>query len=57
MRKLVKIRHPNIVSVEDWAIQNDICYILMEYVNGGELLDRIITIKQLSEKMAAGIIK
>lgn len=27
----------------------------MEYVDGGELLDRLISVKQLSEKMVAKI--
>jgi serine/threonine protein kinase len=48
------MNHPNIVNlikvVDDEA--NNKCYLILEYVNGGELFDYIITYGRISEKDA-----
>jgi eukaryotic-like serine/threonine-protein kinase len=33
-----RLKHPNIVSVHDAGVEDDICYIVMEYVSGGRTL-------------------
>jgi serine/threonine protein kinase len=48
------MNHPNIVNlikvVDDET--NNKCYLILEYVNGGELFDYIISYGRLSEKEA-----
>nr|CAH8872398.1 unnamed protein product [Trichobilharzia regenti] len=48
--------HPNIVSVRDVYENENIVYLVMEYLKGGELLDRIIRQKCLSEREASDVI-
>jgi len=33
-----KLTHPNIINIYDAGVDNDICYIIMEYIKGGETL-------------------
>lgn len=33
-----KLTHPNIISIYDAGVDNDICYIIMEYIWGGDTL-------------------
>jgi uncharacterized protein YndB with AHSA1/START domain/predicted Ser/Thr protein kinase len=40
-RSLAKLMHPNIVSVFDFGKAGDICYLVMEYVEGTSLRQRI----------------
>jgi len=40
-RAAARLRHPNIVRVYDYDIQDELYYIVMEYIDGGTLKDRI----------------
>src|SRR3972149_7884518 len=35
-----KLTHPNIISIFDAGVDQDICYIIMEYVQGGDTLKK-----------------
>ncbi|CAI2735948.1 unnamed protein product [Schistosoma spindalis] len=47
--------HPNIVSVRDVYENENLVYLVMEYLKGGELLDKIFREKFLSEREASNI--
>src|SRR6266487_2557947 len=40
-RSVAKLAHPNIVQIHDFGEQDNITYIVMEYVDGGTLKDRL----------------
>src|ERR1051326_4424751 len=40
-RSVAKLAHPNIVQIHDFGEHNNITYIVMEYVDGGTLKDRL----------------
>lgn len=40
-RSVAKLAHPNIVQIHDFGQENEITYIVMEYVDGGTLKDRL----------------
>src|SRR5690349_3242641 len=40
-RSVAKLAHPNIVQIHDFGEQDNITFIVMEYVDGGTLKDRI----------------
>jgi len=40
-RSVAKLAHPNIVQIYDFGEQDNITYIVMEYVDGGTLKDRL----------------
>ncbi len=40
-RSLAKLQHPNIVTVFDFGKAGDLCYLVMEYVEGASLRQRI----------------
>lgn len=40
-RSVARLAHPNIVQIHDFGEQDNITYIVMEYVDGGTLKDRI----------------
>ncbi|HCI81130.1 MAG TPA: hypothetical protein DHW02_15745 [Ktedonobacter sp.] len=40
-RSVAKLTHPNIVQIHDFGEQENITYIVMEYVDGGTLKDRL----------------
>src|SRR5258708_12533935 len=40
-RSVAKLAHPNIVQIHDFGEQDNITYIVMEYVAGGTLKDRL----------------
>jgi serine/threonine protein kinase len=39
------MNHPNIPKIYEWNREANFVYIIMEYVDGGELLDRLISVK------------
>lgn len=46
------LKHKNIVQVYDVLTENDYIYVIMEYVEGGELFDKIKQSKGLAEPTA-----
>eukprot|EP00002_Diphylleia_rotans_P018105 TRINITY_DN3508_c0_g1_i1.p1 TRINITY_DN3508_c0_g1~~TRINITY_DN3508_c0_g1_i1.p1 ORF type:complete len:491 (-),score=83.84 TRINITY_DN3508_c0_g1_i1:250-1722(-) len=50
-------RHPNIVKLIDVIETNEKLYMILEYVNGGELYDYIATTKRVSEPRAKKIFR
>src|SRR6266436_4657099 len=40
-RSVAKLHHANIVQIHDFGTEDDITYIVMEYVEGGTLKDRL----------------
>lgn len=49
---MVLLHHPFIVSLKEMVILDPYYYLFMEYVNGGQLLDYIISHGKLKEKQA-----
>ncbi|KAI8342747.1 kinase-like domain-containing protein, partial [Chlamydoabsidia padenii] len=49
---MMLLRHPNIVGLKDLVVAGSYFYILMDYVNGGQLLHHIVKHQRLSEKRA-----
>ncbi|KAI9138056.1 kinase-like domain-containing protein, partial [Paraphysoderma sedebokerense] len=54
---LNSVRHPNIIVLRDWFESGKKVYLVFELAGGGELFDRIYTLKQFSERDAARLIK
>eukprot|EP00013_Stygamoeba_regulata_P026867 CAMPEP_0177655894 /NCGR_PEP_ID=MMETSP0447-20121125/15240_1 /TAXON_ID=0 /ORGANISM="Stygamoeba regulata, Strain BSH-02190019" /LENGTH=296 /DNA_ID=CAMNT_0019159903 /DNA_START=29 /DNA_END=919 /DNA_ORIENTATION=+ len=50
---LKKVKHPNIISLEDIFESNEMLYIVTELVTGGELFDKIVEKGSYTEKEAA----
>ncbi|OAD78590.1 hypothetical protein PHYBLDRAFT_90328, partial [Phycomyces blakesleeanus NRRL 1555(-)] len=46
------LRHPNICQLKEWMTEGDRYYMFLEYVDGGQLLDYIISHGKLREKQA-----
>lgn len=44
------LKHPNIVGMKDLVLQGPYFYILMDYVNGGQLLHYIVKRQRLSDR-------
>ncbi|KAI8338166.1 kinase-like domain-containing protein [Chlamydoabsidia padenii] len=49
---MMLLRHPNIVGLKDLVVAGPYFYILMDYVNGGQLLHHIVKRQRLSERRA-----
>ncbi|KAI9302327.1 kinase-like domain-containing protein [Cunninghamella echinulata] len=49
---MMLLRHPNIVGLKDLVVAGPYFYILMDYVNGGQLLHYIVKRQRLSERRA-----
>jgi tRNA A-37 threonylcarbamoyl transferase component Bud32 len=50
-RAMAALNHPNIVGVYDFDLQGETSYIVMEYVGGGTLKDRLEQLAQQGETM------
>jgi serine/threonine protein kinase len=50
-RAVANLRHPNIVQVFDFDIEDDIYYMVMEYVEGGTLTEHLQKLALKNEKM------
>ncbi|KAI9259868.1 kinase-like domain-containing protein [Sporodiniella umbellata] len=46
------LRHPNICQLKEWVVHGDSYYMFLEYIEGGQLLDYIISHGKLREKLA-----
>ena len=59
MQILTKLDHPNIVKYYETYIDEKFIYLVMEYIGGGELFDKIAASKNqvFSEEIAAGYSK
>lgn len=49
---MLLLHHPFIASLKELVILDSYYYLFMEYVNGGQLLDYIISHGKLKEKQA-----
>lgn len=49
--------HPNIVTLYGVHEDNTYVYLVMELLRGGELLDRILAIKRMSESEASAVLR
>jgi serine/threonine protein kinase len=47
---MMLLRHPNIVGMKDLVLQGPYFYILMDFVNGGQLLHYIVKRQRLSDR-------
>lgn len=54
---LIRLKHPNIVTLTDTYEDSDNVYLVMELVNGGELFDRIVAKGSYTERDASKVIK
>lgn len=54
---LLRYNHPNIVKLYGVHEDTSCIYLVMELLRGGELLDRIVTIKRMSEMEAAAVLR
>lgn len=52
MAMMQLLRHPNICQLKEWISEGDYYYMFLEYVDGGQLLDYIISHGKLREKQA-----
>ena len=53
---LRKLNHPNITYLAEFMEDPNQFYVVMEYIQGGELFDRIVRRKHYSERDARGLI-
>lgn len=49
---LIKLDHPHIVKIYEYFVTNKAIFIILEYLSGGELFDKIIQSKNFTEKVA-----
>lgn len=52
-----KLSHPNIVNFKEIFDRKDGYYVVLEYITGGELFDRIIELQRYSEKEASHVMR
>jgi len=57
IHNLRKLNHPNIIKVFEFYNTEKEFFIISELCQGGELLDRIVSLKKFTEKLAAGVMK
>lgn len=46
------LRHPNICQLKEWVVHGEHYYMFLEFIEGGQLLDYIISHGKLREKLA-----
>jgi calcium/calmodulin-dependent protein kinase I len=57
MEILVNLDHPSVVKLVDLYDNGDCFYLVLEYMQGGELFDRIVEKEAYSEREACETIK
>lgn len=57
MKVLKQLDHPNIVKIYEYYQDDQNVYIIMEYLKGGSLFDRLKAIYRFGEREAAYIMK
>ena len=55
-RLLAEVRHPHVTNLLEAGEANGTCYLVMEFVNGGDLRGLLIRHRQLPERLALQII-
>ncbi|CAN5695664.1 Stk1 family PASTA domain-containing Ser/Thr kinase [soil metagenome] len=55
-RAAARLTHPNIVSVYDWGQDEDLCYMVMEYVGGSDLRDLLVAEGSLEPGQAVEVV-
>src|SRR5688572_13384995 len=56
-RTMQRLAHPNVVPVHDLGSELDRLYLVMEYVPGGTLMERVQRDGPLPPRMAAGVMQ
>ena len=51
---VARLRHPNIVQVHDFGVADDITYMVMEFIQGQTLKERLTTLRVKGERITAG---
>jgi calcium-dependent protein kinase len=49
---MMELDHPNIVKLFEYFLSNKAIFIILEYLSGGELFDKIIQSKNFTENVA-----
>lgn len=49
---VARLRHPHIVQLHDFDVAYGLCYIVMEFIEGGTLADRLEALRTQSHKMS-----
>jgi serine/threonine-protein kinase len=50
-RAVAQLRHPNIVQIYDFSVEDDLLYMVMEYIDGGTLNDRLNELAKVNQLM------
>ncbi len=51
---VAQLRHQNIVQMVDFGVKQDISYMVMEYIDGETLKERLVALNQTNERMPLG---
>ncbi len=56
-RSLVKLKHPHIVTIHDVGVFDGVPYVVMQYLSGGNLRDRLVNLAGKQQAVAAESLK
>lgn len=51
-KAVANLRHPNIVQVHDFDVQDEIIFMVMEYINGTNLQQRLVDLDKKGERLS-----